>query len=37
MDYQPGIDNVKDPPADYGFWKNYIPQMTLPGQENYWI
>jgi len=30
MDYQPGIDNVKDPPADYDFWKNYIPQMTPP-------
>ncbi|MBN2665979.1 MAG: FAD-dependent oxidoreductase, partial [Bacteroidales bacterium] len=30
IDYQPGIDNVKDPPADYDFWKNYIPQMTPP-------
>ncbi len=28
MDYQPGIDNVQDPPKNYTFWKNYIPEMT---------
>lgn len=30
MDYQPGVDNVQDPPAEYAFWKNYIPKMTPP-------
>lgn len=28
MDYQPGIDNAQDPPKNYTFWKNYIPEMT---------
>ncbi len=28
MDYQPGADNVQDPPKNYTFWKNYIPEMT---------
>lgn len=28
MDYQPGVDNVQNPPAEYKFWKNYIPKMT---------
>lgn len=28
MDYQPGVDNVQDPPEKYGFWSNYIPEMT---------
>lgn len=28
MDYQPGRDNVQDPPKEYKFWRNYIPQMT---------
>lgn len=28
MDYQPGVDNVQDPPKNYAFWKNYIPEMT---------
>lgn len=28
MDYQPGKDNVQDPPKDYTFWKNYIPEMV---------
>ncbi|MDD5620857.1 MAG: FAD-dependent oxidoreductase, partial [Proteiniphilum sp.] len=28
MDYQPGVDNVQDPPKEYTFWKNYIPEMT---------
>ena len=30
MDYQPGKDNVQDPPKEYAFWKNYIPDMTPP-------
>ena len=30
MDYQPGVDNVQDPPKEYTFWKNYIPEMTPP-------
>ena len=30
MDYQPGVNNVSDPPGDYNFWKNYIPQMIPP-------
>jgi len=30
MDYQPGTNNVKDPPANYNFWRNYTPQMTPP-------
>lgn len=30
MDYQPGVDNVEDPPKEYTFWKNYIPEMTPP-------
>lgn len=30
MDYQPGVDNVQDPPAEYAFWENYIPKMTPP-------
>ena len=30
MDYQPGTNNVKDPPANYNFWKNYTPAMTPP-------
>jgi Ni/Co efflux regulator RcnB len=30
MDYQPGKDNVEDPPEEYGFWRNYVPEMTPP-------
>lgn len=30
MDYQPGLNNTADPPEEYGFWKNYIPQMNPP-------
>lgn len=30
MDYQPGKDNVQDPPEEYDFWRNYIPEMTPP-------
>lgn len=30
MDYQPGKDNVQDPPKEYDFWKNYIPEMIPP-------
>ncbi|MGI6073833.1 MAG: FAD-dependent oxidoreductase [Fermentimonas sp.] len=28
MDYQPGVDNVKEPPRNYNFWKNYVPDLT---------
>lgn len=30
MDYQPGIDNRIDRPANYDFWRNYIPPLTPP-------
>lgn len=30
MDYQPGKDNVQDPPEKYDFWKKYVPEMTPP-------
>lgn len=30
MDYQPGKDNVQDPPEEYDFWKNYVPELTPP-------
>lgn len=30
MDYVPGENHVIDKPHDYGFWRNYIPEMT-PG------
>jgi hypothetical protein len=30
MDYQPGVDNIQDPPEGYNFWRNYIPEMTPP-------
>ena len=30
MDYQPDTNNVKDPPVNYNFWRNYTPQMTPP-------
>ena len=30
MDYQPGKDNVQDPPKEYDFWQKYIPNMTPP-------
>lgn len=30
MDYQPGKDNVQDPPKDYDFWRNYVPVMSPP-------
>lgn len=30
MDYQPGKDNVQDPPKEYNFWRNYVPEMTPP-------
>jgi hypothetical protein len=30
MDYQPGANNIIDRPADYDFWKNYVPQMNPP-------
>ncbi|MFA5650110.1 MAG: FAD-dependent oxidoreductase [Proteiniphilum sp.] len=30
MDYQPEKDNVQDPPKEYAFWRNYVPEMTPP-------
>jgi hypothetical protein len=30
MDYQPGRNNVKEPPEGYDFWKNYVPDLTPP-------
>jgi Ni/Co efflux regulator RcnB len=30
MDYQPGVDNIQDPPDGYDYWRNYIPEMTPP-------
>jgi hypothetical protein len=30
MDYQPGIDNRIDRPANYDFWRNYVPPLTPP-------
>jgi Ni/Co efflux regulator RcnB len=30
MDYQPGKDNVQDPPEEYDFWRNYVPEITPP-------
>ena len=30
IDYQPGVDNIQDPPDGYDFWRNYIPEMTPP-------
>jgi len=30
MDYQPGRDNVQDPPKEYDFWRQYVPKMNPP-------
>jgi hypothetical protein len=30
MDYIEGANNVIDKPEEYGFWKNYMPQLTPP-------
>jgi len=30
MDYQPGENHVIERPKDYGFWRNYVPQMNPP-------
>ncbi|NIJ51440.1 FAD-dependent oxidoreductase [Dyadobacter arcticus] len=30
MDYQPGKNHVIPKPADYDFWKDYIPKMSKP-------
>lgn len=30
MDYQPGVNNVIDRPANYGYWSSFIPSMTPP-------
>ncbi len=27
MDYQPGVNNVKNPPKDYAFWSKFVPKM----------
>lgn len=28
MDYQPDVNNTIDKPANYDFWKNYVPDLT---------
>lgn len=28
MDYVPGADHTIDRPAEYGFWRDYVPQLT---------
>ena len=30
MDYQPGMNNITDPPKDYNYWKSYVPKMNPP-------
>lgn len=30
MDYQPGVNNIIDRPADYDFWSSYVPDLTPP-------
>ena len=30
MDYQSGVNNVQDPPKNYNFWRNYVPDLTPP-------
>jgi hypothetical protein len=30
MDYVPGKDHTIEPPRDYRFWRNYVPQLTPP-------
>jgi hypothetical protein len=30
IDYQPGENHVIDKPAEYDFWKNFVPKMTAP-------
>jgi hypothetical protein len=31
MDYLKGENHVGDKPAEYEFWRNFVPQMTPPG------
>ncbi len=28
--YEPGVDNTIDKPAEYGFWRDFVPKMTPP-------
>ncbi len=30
MDHQPGENNVMDRPADYSFWRDFVPRMDNP-------
>ncbi len=30
LEHRPGESHVADPPADYGFWKDFVPTMTPP-------
>jgi hypothetical protein len=30
IDYQPGENHVIEKPAEYDFWKNFVPKMTAP-------
>lgn len=34
MDYVPGENHITDKPADYEFWKNYVPDLTPPWPGN---
>jgi hypothetical protein len=30
VEYRPGEDHTIDTPREYGFWKNFVPEMTPP-------
>lgn len=34
MEYRDGEDHTIDRPADYGYWRDYVPQMTPPWSGN---
>jgi hypothetical protein len=34
MDYVPGVNNIIDKPAEYDFWRNYIPKLDSPWPGN---
>lgn len=36
MDYQPGENHVIERPKNYGFWKDYVPQMNPPWTGKLW-
>ncbi len=39
MDYRPGEDHTIDKPAEYGFWREYVPKLTpaWPGKLLSWM